>query len=408
MPGRSTTAPPDPNPASLRRESAVGGEAPLRVAHVLAPAPHGGLERVVHGLAVGQRARGYAVHVLAVLGPDEARHPFLDAVEADGVHAIPVRVGSREYLRERRLVEVICRRLAVDVLHTHGYRPDLLHRATARRLGVPAVTTLHGFTGGGLRNRTYEFLQRRSCRRFDAVVAVSHPLAERVRTVGADPGRIHCVPNGWRRSSRPLARDDARAELRMSGDRFHVGWVGRLSHEKGFDVLVEALPALADLPIAVSVLGDGPERASLAARAEVLGLSGRIHWHGTVPDASRFFPAFDLFVLSSRTEGTPMVVLEAMDAEIPIVAARVGGIPHMLSPSEALLVPPGDQAALAAAIRGAHADRGAARARAASARHRVSSQFGFAPWIARYDAIYRDVLRYSSRGRSCSSSSPAP
>jgi glycosyltransferase involved in cell wall biosynthesis len=127
------------------------------------------------------------------------------------------------------------------------------------------------------------------------------------------------------------------------------------------------------------------------ALASRLGVSDRICWHGPVPDASTLFTAFDGLVLSSRTEGIPIVLLEAMAAGTPIVASKVGGVPDMLSDSEALLVPPEDSAALAAALDALRADPAGAAARAAAARVRLEREFALAPWLRRYEALYQSL-----------------
>src|SRR5439155_1364987 len=113
---------------------------------------------------------------------------------------------------------------------------------------------------------------------------------------------------------------------------------------------------------------------------------------GVVPDAAPLFAAFDLFVLSSRTEGSPMVVFEAMAAGVPVIATDVGGVPEMLTPEEAVFVPPDHPAALAAAIRAAYRAPAAARARAARARERLCRDFGTERWCERYDGICQIVV----------------
>src|SRR5690606_28035358 len=148
---------------------------------------------------------------------------------------------------------------------------------------------------------------------------------------------------------------------------FHLGWVGRLSREKAADVLIEALARVPDLPGSVSIVGDGRDRLALEQRAEELGVAERIRWQGALADAGRYFEGFDGFVLSSRTEGTPMVLFEAMSARTPVVATAVGGVPSVVSSDEAVLVPSEDPAALAAALRSLYEDRAGAAARAARA-----------------------------------------
>ena len=369
----------------------LSGEGTIGVLHIAAPCEAGGLERVVHALATAQRRAGHRVSVVAVLPNGREDHPFLPPLIAAGVEVVPVRLRPRAYLRERAAVIEICRRIRPDVVHTHGYRADVIDASAARRLGVPTVTTVHGFAGGDLKNRFYEWLQRWAFRRFDAVVAVSRPLAADLARAGVPVQRLHVVPNAWPEGDPPLPRDRARRMLAVPEGRFHVGWVGRLSPEKGPDVLLAALESLSDLPLAVSVLGDGRSRAPLEALAARRGLAQRVRWLGNRPGAGRLFSAFDVFVLSSRAEGTPMAMLEAMAAGAPIVATAVGGIPDVVSSREAVLIAPEDPAALAAAIRGVYADSKAAAARARRARQRLANEFALAPWLATYERIYRNV-----------------
>jgi glycosyltransferase involved in cell wall biosynthesis len=174
---------------------------------------------------------------------------------------------------------------------------------------------------------------------------------------------------------------------------FHVGWVGRLGREKGADVLLDALALAPDLPLVASIVGAGREEAALRAQAEALGVADRVRWHGLIGEAGPLFSAFDAFVLSSRTEGTPIALFEAMEAGVPVVATAVGGVPDVVSPAEALLVPPEDPARLAEALRAVRGDPAAAAARARAAATRLREVFGADPWLDRYEEIYRQVQR---------------
>jgi glycosyltransferase involved in cell wall biosynthesis len=344
-------------------------------------------------LAHGQAGAGDEVHVAAVLEGVNADHPLLATLAAGAVTTHPIVLPRRAYWRERAAILELCGRLRPVVVHTHGYRPDVVDAPAARRLGIPTVTTVHGFTGGDWKNRLYERLQRRAYRRFDAVVAVSRPQVDGLIRDDVPPQRIHCVPNAWQASAPLLDRSVARRVLGLPDDGFLIGWVGRLSAEKGPDVLLDALVHLTDLPINASVIGNGGEQRSLHARARHLGIERQIRWHGTVPDAGRCLAAFDVFVLSSRTEGTPIVLFEAMAAGVPIVATRVGGVPDVLSPAQAALTVPADPAALAAGIRAVYCDPKAAGERAERARERLLRDFTLPPWLGRYDAIYHLVGR---------------
>jgi glycosyltransferase involved in cell wall biosynthesis len=361
------------------------------ILHALAPGRVGGLESVVRLLASGQARRGHPVAAALVLDPGGEDHPLIIPLSDAGVLVEPVVVPPRAYRAEWTALGAVIRRLGAAVVHTHGYRADVLAGAAARRAGVPTVTTVHGFTGGGRKNRLYEWLQIRSFRRTSAVVAVSRPLVDRLAGEGIARERIHCIPNAWAPAADLLSRDGARRHLGIPPDRYVLGWVGRISGEKGADVFVRAL-ALLPPGVTASIIGDGRERSATERLAAALGVSDRITWHGTVPDAGRLYAAFDAFVLSSRTEGTPMALFEAMSADVPVVATRVGGVPDVTGDgAAALLVPSEDPVALAAAIVELRADPAASAGRVAAASRRLADAYGVEPWLDRYDALYARI-----------------
>lgn len=372
----------------------------LSVLHVTAPAPFGGLESVVAALGEGQRLAGAEVSVVAVLEPGEGGedHPFVRSLADKGVPALVLEVPARSYLLERRLLRGLLDEFRPDVVHTHGFRPDLVDGGVARKAGVPVVATVHGFTGrNGWRIRIYEALQVRALRRFDAVVAVSAPLAQELESRGVPARRIHLHPNAWRPGAVPLDRAEARARLGLEPDRLQIGWVGRLSDEKGPDVLVQALAELADMSWTASFLGDGPLRTELEARVRALDLDGRVRWHGPIPEAGRYMEAFDLVAHSSRTEGTPIVLLEAMAAGRPMVATSVGGVPDLVGDA-ARLVPADDVEGLASAIRSLLGDPGARVELGEAARARLEEWADMERWVEGYRTIYERARNASNAG----------
>ena len=362
----------------------------MRVVHVLAAGLVGGLERVVTALAGAQRRAGSDARVVAVTDAGTPEPEAVAALRNEGVPVLTVPLPPRAYRLERRRLGEALKAMGPDVVHTHGYRADVQGEAVARALGVATVTTVHGFTGGGLKNRLYELLQRRAFRRFGAVVAVSKPLGAELAASGVPAARVHVIPNAAPEPRVMLDRGAARRELALPDGGFVLGWVGRLSLEKGPDILVEALPLLPP-DITAVVIGAGRAAGMLEQLAAARGVAGRVRWCGLVPDAGRLFAAFDCFVLSSRTEGTPIVLFEAMAAGTPIVATAVGGVPDVLSPREAVLVSSGDPGALAAAIASVREDPAGARGRAEAARHRLAEERRLEPWVAQYDAVYRHL-----------------
>ena len=367
------------------------------ILHVLAPASIGGLESVVRSLASAQRAAGHRVHAALVTGRDTDAADLAEALRdaAVDVHRV-VMPSARAYLRERAHLRDLCVRTRAEIVHTHGYRADVVGGSAARAAGRPTVTTVHGFTGGSLRNRFYELVQRRAFRRFSAVVPVSRPLAAMLERDGIPAARLHPITNGYDAARTLLARDAARRELGIEGDGPVVGFVARLVEAKGLGTLLRAIASpSAPADARVAVLGDGPDRARFEALARTLGVAERVTWCGPRREAARLFPAFDVFALPSHREGTPIVILEAMAAGVPVVASRVGGIPDLVG-EDALLVEPEDAEALAAALATRSDD---AHRRAMRAQARVRIRYGLDAWVARYDDVYSAVLAAAGRTR---------
>lgn len=364
----------------------------LRILHVVTPGVIGGLERVTQALCIGLRRRRHAVEVAAVGQTEEALEPFLAPLAAAAVPLHRIILPPRSYLKERRAIAQLAAAVQPDVVHTHGYRADIVAGWAARRAGLPTVTTLHGFTATDWKNRLYEGLQRATLARFDGVAAVSQPLAEQVARSAAVRPRVRVIPNGWLESEAPLGRAAARNALGLGPtDHAVVGWVGRLSREKGLDLALRALALLDDVRVILLVVGDGPERAECERLAARLGLTERVRWCGQVPDAGRLFGAFDVFLSSSRTEGTPIVLFEAMATRTPIVATAVGGVPDVLPQGTALVIPPGDPQGLAQAIGNVLRYPRHATARATAARTRLLTHYEPQRWLDAYEELYRQV-----------------
>jgi len=337
-------------------------------------------------MAAGQRMKG--VHVAAILSPGEADgHPFIARLEALGVPVTRVVVAARSYVKEYRLLGALIARVNPQLVHTHGYRADVIAAALARAHHIPSDSTMHELTGGGRRDRLYERIQCLALRRADAVIAVSKPLAEYLAGVGISRDKIHCVPNAFTAPLTSLARSAARDRLGIARETLVAGWVGRLSREKGADVMLDAL-AQGDASWQLSVIGDGPERDALHQQAANLGIADRITWHGLVENAGSLLTAFDAFVLSSRTEGTPITLFEAMYACVPIVATRVGGVPDVVSSSQAILVPSEQPATIARALAEVANEPSAAARRSMLARERLLHSYGDGEWLDAIDAIY--------------------
>ncbi|HEY8154145.1 MAG TPA: glycosyltransferase [Myxococcota bacterium] len=364
---------------------------PPRVAHIIAPAPVGGAEAVVRALSAAALRAGRKAWIVALLDDGEG-HPFVAQARADGTPVIEVRCGRRRYLAEARRVGEALREHSVELVHTHVYHADLVGYLAARRAGLPVVATLHGYAGGDARNRFYEWLDRKLLARFDAVLCVSEAQRNRMRRSGCSPERLALVPNGHAPAAL-LPRAEARARLGLPAATPAIGWVGRLSVEKGADLFVEALARLGPGSGIGVVIGEGAERERVEARARALGLGeDRLRFAGFRGDAPSLLAAFDAVVISSRTEGLPVVLLEAIAAGTPVAAFAVGGVPDLLGAASGWLAPAGDVAALARALASLLADPGEAQERAREAGRILASRFGVERWLEQVDAAHARAL----------------
>lgn len=360
----------------------------LSIVHAIAPGPVGGAESAVLALVAGLRESGHAAVVLTLA--DRSSAPFVERVRGAGIPVEVVDSAGRDYLRDLRAIRHALRTRQANVLHTHGYRADIVGMLAAHGEAIASVATAHGFSRAGLKNRLNEAIQVAALKRHSSVIAVSEPLAQELVQRGVRPHRLLTLRNAWRPPAQALPdKAVARALLGLPADVPVVGWVGRLAWVKAPEAALEAFAAAGRTDAILSYLGDGPDRAAVESTALRLGIADRVRFHGVVPEAWRVLRGFDALLLSSRSEGTPMILLEAMYAGVPIVSTAVGGVPDILDDRSARLVPWGDVAGLGAALAEVLRERDAAVARARAARERLDTEFAPDAWIARHVDLYR-------------------
>jgi glycosyltransferase involved in cell wall biosynthesis len=296
------------------------------------------------------------------------------------------------------------RRLRPDIVHTHTAKAGALGRVAARVAGVPVkVHTFHGHVLDGYFSpavtRGFVCAERTLARMTDRLVTVSPRLKTELLAMGIGrPEQFEVIPLGLDlgrfRRPRP-ASPTVRYGLGLDGDTPLLGIVGRLVPIKDHATLFRAiarLPSGAPAPHLV-VVGDGDERPRLEQLARDLGLDKRIHFMGWRSDLETIVPEMDVVICASKNEGTPVALIEAMAAGVPVLSTDVGGVGDLVAHgTTGWLVPPSDPAAMAQAIGDLLGDAGR-RARLAAAGQVVAlEQHQVAGLIRRVEALYTDLL----------------
>lgn len=345
----------------------------LRILHIINALTTGGAEQTLCTLARHQRAQGHVVQVLTLV----QRGALADGLAADGIAVRHVPFAGWWQAHRLAAVADAIRAFAPDRIHTHLFAASLTAAVAARGAGYTGrfITSIYE-TGYWMRpwHRLAERLL--IVPRADAVIADSPVLPAILAARGYAQARLRLVYPLVARVYEMLPAADAAAVLLPA----------RLDPVKGHDVLLTALARHGqELPhLTVTCAGDGPLRAALTAQAPA-----GVRFAGNCPDLPVLLRDHAIVVLPSREETTPLALLEAMAAGRAIVASALPGITAILRDGEeALLVPPGDADALAAALRRLH-DDAALRARlGAAARARYAREFSTAHQLRALDGIY--------------------
>jgi len=374
----------------------------MNVVHLTASTFFGGPERQMLGLADHSPTQTSTFVSFAEGGRCEE---FLGEAQKRGHGAVSL-VADTPAVREciRELTQTLKDR-AADLLVTHTFKPNILGRIAARRAGIPIVAVSRGWTWENLKVRAYEAADRVNLRFVDHVVAVSEGQGERVRRAGVPSTRMTVIRNAARLSAFADPDPGYRARLRslFPADKplsRIVLAAGRLSPEKGFAVLLEAVPdVLKRVPDSGFVIfGEGAERAALERRIAELGFGDRVLLPGFTADLDKYLPWADAVALPSFTEGLPNVALEASAAGVPIVATAVGGTPEVIADGETgYLVPSGQPHRIAESLNALLQSPTLRRTMGDAGRRRMREHFTFEAQARRYTELFEKLAAGKSR-----------
>lgn len=299
-----------------------------------------------------------------------------------------------------RQLQDICRQRDVKIWHAHDYKTNLLGLLVRRRWPMKLVTTLHGWGVFSWKSPLYNTVGKACLRYYEAVVSVSQDLYDDSLRWRVAPARAHLIHNAidTRHYRRTLDRLAARQQLGISADGLAVAALGRLSAEKGFDVLIECIAAMRRQGMAITlwIAGEGRCRTALEGQIARLKLENTVFLLGHVADPRILLQAADVFVLSSIREGLPNALLEAMALETPVISTRVAGVPSLITHNtHGLLTDIGDKQQLVDAIARLADDVDLRGRLAQAARDRIERSFDFRENMRNMARVYDLVLRSS-------------
>ena len=313
----------------------------------------GGSERVGVDLAFEFQRRGYRVVCFAFQDSDG---PMRAELERAGIRCLDLNYQKfRGIFRRVHFYWTFWRMLRkerIRALHVHHHGALILCGIPARLAGINrTVMTEHALQALLARPDARRLTVRYGRYASDITVVEPSQLEYFHEELGFPISKLHCIPNGVRiRARTPALVEQKRREFGLDPAIFAFFYVGRLNPVKDLGTMLDAFAAL---PADVSrltrlyMVGDGPERGMLEARRDALGLGERVTFLGARSDVSEVLMAADGFVMSSKSEGLPMALLEAMAAGVPCIATAVGGIPDLFGKDRGLLVPAQDAPALA-------------------------------------------------------------
>jgi glycosyltransferase involved in cell wall biosynthesis len=285
----------------------------------------------------------------------------------------------------------LTRRMGVDVVHAHGYKADIYAYVALRGSDTSLVSTCHNWIDTDIPSRIYGTIDRRVLRNYGGVVAVSEEVKTRLLRAGIAKERVRCIRNGI--DLRPF--DVRRSEGPSTDQPILVGLACRLAHEKGGDLFVQMVgDVLKEFPATRFVVaGDGPDRPMLEALIKKMGIGTNIRLLGHCEDMPAFYASLDILVSPSRTEGLPMVLLEAMATRLPIVATAVGAVPSVVRDGlTGILVPANDIASLTRAVIRLLRDAGLRQQLGDAARMLIAQEFSAERMTAEYWQLYQQVV----------------
>lgn len=322
-----------------------------------------------------------------------------DGLALRRVPALGREISPIDDLRALAAITKIAREFRPHIVHTHLAKAGTIGRIAARLAGVRAVVhTYHGtvFRGyfGGMKSRAVVGVEQTLSHITTRIVAITPSQRRELIELGiGDERKVVEIPLGFDLTPflDPPDQNVARDRLGLPRDIPIVAIVARLVPVKDVSLFLRAM-ARVPAPALAIVVGDGELRASLEEESAALGLGGRCRFAGWQSDMSSVYAAADVVALTSRNEGSPVSIIEAMAAGRTVVCTAVGGVPDVVRPGTGVLVPSGDDTAFAAAVAALLSDPSRRAALGAAARRAVHPAYDASRLVSDMTRLYEAVL----------------
>ncbi len=372
----------------------------MNIFHTIDSAGVYGAEVMLLNLMQEQQKLGLSPLLCSIGDLDENEKPL--EVEAKSRELKVSKIRMPRGLKLRSVFKIIkdARYNKADILHLHGYKDTILLSFLPKALRrIPTIRTLHGWTAKKKLSKIwiYECLDRFCLRKIDAVVCVNANFSS--QKAGLLKGmKISTIENGIAQLSFDrdlILREDCEI-AEFCKNAFVIGGIGRLSAEKGFNYLIEAMSNIVSKKpdCKLVLIGEGNQRKELERIIDEKGLAQHVLLSGYKQCASNYLPIFNVFVLPSLTEGLPIVLIEAMQSKTPIVATRVGGVPEVLCEGKyGVLVESGSAEALTDAILNVIENMDAADTMAKKVKEVALSKYSSSRMARDYYRLYNSILK---------------
>lgn len=376
---------------------------PVRIALLATVVEFGGSEKVILSLLDNINTELFDVVPIIYTRSDQTNNRFISRLEQmkKKYYFISVNKYKFKYLNPIiNIVETynILKTNQFDLLHTHGYRADVLGSITGKITGLSLISTCHGFIANDTNLTLYNMIDRIILRSFNKIITVSKGIKDDLIKSGIHESHITVLQNAvsghYSNELFSQNRQSKRKLVKIDGKDFVIGYLGRLSEEKGIKYLIEAGSLLLNesMPIRLLIIGEGPQKKEMEGLVKKANIGDNITFVGFQSEIEEWLPAMDVFVLPSLTEGTPMSLLEAMAYGIPVVASAVGGVPQVIdSEQNGILVPPGKPQDIKDAIRFLYMNEDLRKSFSSEAQNKIKLNYNVEDWTRKIEAEYLKI-----------------